>query len=166
MKKNSQQRRERPRDADAAREQCLRLLSLRARSTAELRQRLLREGYEPDDIAGVLAALTESGLLDDADFARSWVTSRQPAGIGPHRLQAELGRKGVPREMIAAALAAHADEEMDRAAAARMARKRLGKQVADRPSVARVRRFLLARGYGHDLVDNVLRSITGDEALE
>ena len=52
---------------------CLRLLTAKARTRAELSGQLAKRGY-PDDIRDrVLDRLTVAGLVDDADFAQEWV---------------------------------------------------------------------------------------------
>lgn len=84
---------------------CLRLLTARARTRAELAGQLAKRGYR-DDVAGaVLDRLAAVGLIDDEDFAAQWVRSRQAhAGRGRRALAAELRTKGVDDEVIAAAL--------------------------------------------------------------
>ena len=48
----------------------LNLLGYRARSEAEIRDRLTRYGYLEETIEGVVLRLEELGYLDDAEFAR------------------------------------------------------------------------------------------------
>ncbi len=97
-------------ETSAAREEqahalCLRLLTVRARTRAELSSRLAQRGY-PDDVAQtVLRRLEAVGLVDDEDFADQWVRTRQAhAGKGKRALAAELRTKGVDDRVIAAAL--------------------------------------------------------------
>src|ERR1700754_768720 len=91
---------------EQARALCLRLLTARARTRAELEGQLAKRGY-PDEVSGrVLDRLTEVGLVDDADFAEQWVRSRRlNAGKGKRALAAELRTKGVDNEGVTAALA-------------------------------------------------------------
>ncbi len=91
---------------EQARALCLRLLTARARTRAELEGQLAKRGY-PDDVrTQVLDRLTEVGLIDDTDFAEQWVRSRRVnAGKGKRALAAELRTKGVDNEVITAALA-------------------------------------------------------------
>ncbi len=75
-------------------------LSVRPRSVAETRRRLIRLGYPASLVEEVITRLVDVGFLDDADFARAWIESRdrsRPRGeIG---LRRELALKGVPREI-------------------------------------------------------------------
>jgi regulatory protein len=161
MGRKSSKRRERPLDEGAAREKCLRLLSVRARSTAELRAGLLREGFEGGIVSGVLDSLADVGLLDDEEFARSWIAGRKAAGIGRHKLAAELGRKGIDRSTTERLIAEQVDEGDERRQAEAIARRRLGAEW-DAKALARVRRLLLTRGYGFGTVDEVLQAIAGE----
>ena len=62
---------------------CLRLLTARARTRAELAGRLTQRGYPDEVIDGVLGRLEAVGLIDDEDFAAQWVRARQThAGKG------------------------------------------------------------------------------------
>jgi regulatory protein len=151
-------------DETAARERCLRLLSVRARSAAELRERLVGAGFEKSVTGSVLADLAAAGLVDDEEFARSWIAARAGAGIGRHRLRAELGRKGIERGEIERLLAEQVDDEMERGRAEAIARRRLAEGTRDAKALARVRRLLLGRGYGFELVDDVLRLVAGEDS--
>src|SRR3954465_14951054 len=102
---------------EQARSLCLRLLTARARTRAELAGQLAKRGY-PDDVSNrVLDRMADVGLIDDADFAEQWVRSRREnAGKGKRALAAELRTKGVDDDLIAEALAdVDADAERVRA---------------------------------------------------
>src|SRR5258708_27543428 len=91
---------------EQARALCLRLLTVRARTRAELAAQLTKRGY-PDDVSTrVLDRLTDVGLVDDRDFAEQWVRSRHAnAGKGKRALASELRTKGIDDETIVEALA-------------------------------------------------------------
>lgn len=93
-----------PRD-ELARAFCLRLLTARARTRAELAGQLAKRGYPDDVSARVLDRLAAAGLVDDAEFAEEWVYSRRAnAGKGKRALAAELHTKGVEDDVITAVL--------------------------------------------------------------
>ena len=84
---------------------CLRLLTARARTRAELAGQLAKRGYPDDVSARVLDRLADVGLIDDADFAEQWVHSRRAnAGKGKRALAAELHTKGVDNDVITSVL--------------------------------------------------------------
>ncbi len=140
---------------------CLRLLTARARTRAELAGQLARRGY-PDDVAGrVLDRLASAGLIDDAAFAEQWVRSRHRyAGRGRRALAAELRRKGVDDEVAAEALG-EVDAAAERVRAEELVRKRLRREDldGDRTKVARRLVAMLARrGYHQTMAYDVVRT--------
>lgn len=130
-------------------DRALRLLSFRARSTREMRERLLRAGFPDDVVEGELTRLSAVRLLDDErfaeDFTRSSVTYRK---VGRRGVRAGLAAKGVAREAIEAATADLTEESeqvrADALAAARAPRVRGKERPAAFNSLAG---FLMRRGY-------------------
>lgn len=135
----------------------LRLLNERLRSTAEVRERLMRRGYEEEQVERVLSRLTELGLLDDRAFARAWVENRQAfRPRGRPALAAELRKKGLSPEVIAEALASSSPEE-EAAQALELARRRApALRGLDRPAfLRRLQSFLARRGFSAEVVRRV-----------
>lgn len=134
---------------------CLRLLTARARSRAELIGKMAKHGY-PDEVAeAVLSRLVSVGLVDDEDFATQWVRSRHTySGKGKRALAAELRTKGVDAEVIAAALDG-IDAGAERGRAEQLVERRLRREVLaedDDPKVMRRLVGMLARrGYSQTM---------------
>ncbi|SCG79414.1 regulatory protein RecX [Micromonospora humi] len=95
-----------PRDeAELAREICLRQLATRPRTRAELAGALARRGISEETAEQVLDRYDEVGIVDDAAFARAWVSSRHNGrGLARRALATELRQKGVDGEVAGAAL--------------------------------------------------------------
>ena len=152
---------------EQARALCLRLLTARARTRAELAGQLAKRGY-PDDVSSrVLDRLTQVGLIDDADFAEQWVRSRRVnAGKGKRALAAELRTKGVPGEVITAALAG-IDAGAERERAEQLVRDKLRRERLNGEDEAKVMRRLvgmLARsGYGQSMAVDVVSTELASE---
>ena len=128
-----------PSREEQARALCLRLLTARARTRAELSVQLVKRGY-PDDVRDVvLDRLARVGLIDDAEFAEQWVESRRSsAGKGKRALAAELHTKGVDNDVITTVLAGiDAGAERDRAEQLVQARLRRENLDGDQARVAR-----------------------------
>ncbi|HEY8492064.1 MAG TPA: RecX family transcriptional regulator [Dehalococcoidia bacterium] len=126
-------------------ESALRLLSYRPRSEGELRDRLRRKGLPADLVDETVAWLRERRYLDDGEFARFWTESRHAYGV--HRIRGELRRKGVDRETVQEALAAH-----DEVAAAARAAERKARTIpaTDRQTfTARLGGYLQRRGFSY-----------------
>lgn len=151
-------------DVERAKACCFRLLAYRARSEAELGQRLRARGFAASVIEQTLARLRELGMVDDAEFAETWVEGRlAQRPMGPAALRSELRRKGVPGDLAARAIEKRLGEEAQFDLALALARKRLaGQQASDPKAVARIRRFLVQRGFSSDTIQSVMARIRGD----
>jgi len=113
-----------PDPESVARAIALRLLTGAPRSRRQLEEALARRGV-PDDVAArVLDRFTEVGLIDDAEYARMLVRSRQESrGLARRALAAELRRKGIDDDVAAEALA-DVDSEAEAAGAEALLRRR------------------------------------------
>ena len=146
---------------------CLRLLTVRARTRAELAAQLVKRGY-PDDLSErVLDRLTDVGLVDDRDFAEQWVRSRHVnAGKGKRALVSELRTKGVDDEVITAALA-DVDSDAERVRAEHFVADKLRWERLtddDEPKLARRLVAMLARrGYGQSMAFDVVKVALANE---
>jgi regulatory protein len=146
---------------EQARALCLRLLTARARTRAELAGQLQKRGY-PDDVSmTVLDRLGDVGLIDDAGFAQQWVESRRAnAGKGKRALAAELRTKGLDNDVIAAALnGIDASAEHDRAVTLVQTRLRRENLDGDQTKVARRLVGMLARrGYNESMCFDIVKT--------
>ena len=155
-----------PDPESVARTICLRLLTGRARSRAELAE-ALRTRNVPDDAAGrVLDRLAAVGLVNDSAFAVDFVhAKRAERGLAGRELSRQLRGKGVDDEVIADALA-DIDEDAERAVARRLAERKL-KTMTGLDTQAQVRRLagMLARkGYSPGVAFQVVREVVGEAA--
>jgi regulatory protein len=151
---------------EQARAVCLRLLTARARTRAELAGQLTKRGYSDDVSTRVLDRLTAVGLIDDADFAERWVQSRRRhSGKGKRRLVAELRAKGIDGDVIAAALD-DADVTAERDRAVELVRARLRRKNLDGDQMKVARRLvamLARRGYQQTMAFEVVGAEMGLE---
>jgi regulatory protein len=153
---------------EQARALCLRLLTARARTRAELAGQLTKRGY-PDDVSAlVLDRLTAVGLVDDEDFAEQWVRSRRVnAGKGRRALASELRTKGIDDDVIAAALEdIDSDAERSRAeqlVADKLRRERLTDDADDVKVTRRLVAMLARRGYSQSMAFDVVKVALASE---
>lgn len=147
-----------PSREEQARSLCLRLLTARSRTRAELSGQLAKRGYPADVSERVLDRLAAVGLIDDAEFAEQWVQSRRArAGKSKRALAAELHTKGVDDDVITEVLSGiDAGAERDRAEL--LVRAKLRRETLT--DEARVTRRLVAmlarRGYSQNLACEVV----------
>src|SRR3989338_10450004 len=79
----------------------LKYLSFRNRSIKEVYDYLLRKNFIDETINSVLKRLVDMKFLNDEEFARSWIESRQKyKGKSKYILKNELRVKGVNREIF------------------------------------------------------------------
>ena len=151
-------------------DRAINMLAARARSSVELRRLLVRKGEPAEYVAVAIERLVAAGLLDDASFARQFARSKAlGAGLSRRRLQQELARKGVARELSDDAIEEVLDEEGidDSASIERVARKKLRTlSKLDAPTQRRrLYAFLARRGYTPDEIRDALSAL-GDDAEE
>src|SRR6478752_7870061 len=152
---------------EQARNLCLRLLTARARTRSELEGQLTKRGF-PDEVSNrVLDRLTQVGLIDDADFAEQWVSSRRTnAGKGKRALAAELRTKGVDNDVITAALA-DIDAGVERERAEQLVRDKLRREKLGDDDDTKVARRLVGmlarRGYNHTMAFDVVKDELASE---
>lgn len=136
----------------------LRLLGYRARSEFELKDRLARKDFSEPAIQQVVDRLREIDLIDDREFAQSWVQSRLAARpLGPIRLRWELKKKGIEESIAAAVISQVFPGETEQSMARELAERELAKQEQVRPAdLARIKRLLIRRGFSFDIVQQVV----------
>ena len=151
---------------EQARALCLRLLTARARTRAELEGQLAKRGYPDDVSAGVLDRLADVGLIDDADFAEQWVRSRRVnAGKGKRALAAELRTKGVDNDVITAALS-DIDAGAERERAEQLVNDKLRRERNTEDELKLTRRLvgmLARRGYSQTMAFDVVKVALANE---
>lgn len=154
--------------ASVARGICLRALTGAPKTRQQLAELLARREIPAGPAEAVLDRLTEVGLIDDAVYARTWVTSRQAGrGLARRALQTELRAKGVDPEVAAAAVEL-IDDEDERAAARRLverkvpAMRRLDRATASRRLMGMLSRKGYAGGLAAAVVHEVLDTAADD----
>ncbi len=144
-------------------DRALRMLAFRARSSVELERGLARKGERGPAVDAALARLAAAGVLDDEAFARQFARSRLGGAVGRSRVVRELVGRGLGRASAEGAVREAADDggagEAD--AVERAARKKLRSLEGLEPAVRRRRLygFLARRGFEHDEIARVLRSL-------
>jgi regulatory protein len=156
-------------------------LAVRSRSVEETRRRLLRLGYAAAIVDEVVNRLVALGYLDDGAFARAWVESRDRARPrGAVALRRELGRKGVPDDVVSEVLEARAGTtgetsrpdlhtsdapDADRQAAQRLVDKRassLAREVDPRRRRQKAYALLARNGFSPDICAEIAAGVVSD----
>jgi len=139
------------------------LLAAKARSVAELRERLLERCSEKAVVETVIARLREYGYLDDERFAVSYASSKvRQSPVGRRRLEQSLAMKKVDRAVANDALdqvfAETPEEELiDRAIEKRV---RLRGRPKTRAEAKSLFDHLLRQGFPFELVSEKVRAVS------
>lgn len=151
-----------PLDEKAARVAAFDLLARKAWSARELTHRLTRRGAPAALAHSVVGDLEARGYVNDTAFAEWWASTRARARkIGSLRLRHELLGRGIPAALAAAAVEAAFEDGGELEHALEAARRRLPALLRSAPerAPARLRDFLLRRGYPRDVAADVVRRL-------
>lgn len=147
-----------------ARAICLRLLTLRARSRAELAEALSKRGVPDESAARVLDRFVEVGLIDDAALALSLAGAQhRERGLARRAVAARLRQRGLTDQVESALATIDGDDE--RAKAVELVERRR-RALAGQPLDVQARRLvgMLARkGYAPGLAYAVVRDALAAE---
>ena len=126
----------------------------REHSRAELSAKLLPHVQEGDDLEALLDDFAKRNWLSDERTAEQVVQHRR-SRFGSQRITHELRQKGISEELISAALPELKDSEL--AAAREVWQRKFGSLPQDAKEKAKQMRFLQSRGFGFDVIFQVLR---------
>jgi regulatory protein len=137
-------------------------LARREYSRAELRAKLLPHVQADDefdsasapDLDALLDDLTRRGWLSD-ERAVTQLLHAKRGRYGTQRITHELRQRGIDETLIAGALPELKESEL--ATAHEVWRKKFGAPPQDTKEKARQMRFLQSRGFGFDVISQVLR---------
>ena len=140
----------------------LHILGRRDHSRHELFTKLRRKYPEQAaEIETILDYLEETGVCDDARFAREYVHYLQATNPkGQYRLRQELQKKGIAADLIAATLDEHDADETP--LALQLARRKAASLPADldiHKKRDRLYRFLVSRGFSFDTAREAAKRI-------
>lgn len=125
---------------------------------------MARRGVPEDVAERVLDRFTEVGLIDDAEYARMLVRSRQESrGLARRALAVELRRKGIDGDVAAEALT-QVDDESEEAGARALLRRRWRPGVDPDVQARRALAMLGRKGYPSGLSRRLLAEMRDDGA--
>jgi regulatory protein len=147
------------------------MLARAPRSVRDLRRRLLLKGEPGTEVEAAIERLIAAGLLDDAAFARAFVRSKVVSqGFSRRRLQQELAKRGVARDIADAAIVEvlHDDDVDEGANIERAALKKLRtlRGLDEETQRRRLYAYLARRGYDADEVRAVVGRVRGQQRAD
>lgn len=144
-------------------EAALTSLDLSARTAREIGDALRRKGYVPPCVDAVVEKLTDSGIVDDAQYAARLAELQAKRPVGVYAFKRRLRAKGISDEDAEAALAAFDDAQQQEAALE--AAQKLYRKYAELPAregKAKLSQALARRGFGWDAIESALERLLDD----
>ena len=139
----------------------LKMLGRRELSEQQVRQRLARKEYEPDDIDQAVARLREERAINDVRVAEAIVrTETGSRKRGKIRVRIQLERAGIAKDLAKKAIDEVFGAIDDEALIEASLRKRLrGRDtIADDREFQRLFRYLIGQGFESDRVMKTLKA--------
>lgn len=137
----------------------LRIINARPMSVKEMRTRLIEKGEAEEYAEASALWLSEMGLINDVAYAASLVRHYALKGYGKSRINQELRRHGIDRELWDDALLnmPEQDDQLRRFIAARLP------DPEDRAQVQKVSNALFRRGYSWDEIRHAINNYKCEE---
>ncbi len=140
-----------------------RFLGYRDRSVAEVRRHLLGRNIGDEAVDEAIRRLQDQGYLDDARLAQRFAEDRRTLDSwGSERIERRLAELGVDGDLIAAAVRAGEDGELD--AAVTLLRRRFPVPPASDRERERALGLLVRRGYELELAYDAVRRLEREAA--
>ena len=139
-----------------------RMASSRMLSKKELTDRLRRKGADPDEAAEAAERMEELGAVNDSAYAGVVVRHYAAMGYGRGRVEQELYRRGIPKELWEEALGELPDSAD---AIDAFLRGKLKGRKPDRAELKRLSDALLRRGYSWNEIRPALNRL-GETEIE
>ena len=132
------------------------LLSRRDHSERELMTKLSQKGYS-DGAEEAIRKLRDSGYVSDERFARLYVRELQTfKKYGKRRIEQELYRKGVDREIISQVIE---ETNFDESELVSLIQRKYSRYLSDEKGVAKTINGLLRMGYSYGEIRSALKEI-------
>ena len=138
---------------DKAYGNALRYVAMRPRSEWELADYFRRKGIDEEAGKQITERLRNVGLLDDAAFARTWVSNRRLLkATSKRKLRLELKQKRVPEEIIDQVLAEDVTDERN------VLRELIAKKRSRYPDRQKLMQYLARQGFSYDDIKSAIEA--------
>lgn len=140
----------------------LNLLSYRARSEKEIRDKLRRKGYEDNYIENTIEFLYRYNYINDLEFGMLFAKDRQNfKKAGKRVIMNELYQKGVDKEVISQIIDEIIDPNEELQRALELAEKKAVSYKNDdrNAKYRKLSAFLARKGYSFDIISKVLKEV-------
>jgi len=137
-----------------------RFLAVRPRSRKEIEDYLKKKEAGPSVSQVIFEKLERYGAINDFEFAKEWVESRNRIRPrGSFLLRIELGQKGIDKEIITAVLEKNEGHQFGLAQKAAEKKLKALKNLEYRPFFQKMSSYLLRRGFDFGTTKRVVDSL-------
>jgi regulatory protein len=152
-------------ERDLAERMLMKRLRGRSLSVVEARQIVAEKASDPGDVDAVLTKARRLGYLDDAALAEQLVHSAvERKGQGRRVIAQTLAKRGIPRDVIDAALAQLPDDDRERALEFARSKARSMGSLDRETALRRLSGQLARRGYGGSAALDAAREALDEQA--
>ena len=134
-------------------EAALKILSRRAHSVQELRNKLFKKEFARRDIDTAVAECLRLNLVNDHLLAEDYTEELKSKGCGPYKIKLMLYKKGIDKETINEVAGGKENNESQLAAevfARKM--KSLERETDHKKRREKAFRFMISRGFSSDVI--------------
>lgn len=142
-------------------ESALRIIERNYKTEKEVRDKLKLKGYEEDDIDSSIEFLKNYNFLNDYNYTKAFIKDKINIQ-GSQKIKYNLIKKGISKEIVQEQLSS-IDKDDEKITALNLAKKKLNiikKSENDEYKISgKLYRFLISKGYGYDVVKEVVKEV-------
>lgn len=134
----------------------------------EVIEKLREKGYGDKAINKSIQFLKEYNFINDMNYAKAYINDKLNS-FGSQKIKYTLIQKGISKEILEEALA-DLNKDNERKTAFNLAKKKLDiirKRENDSYKISgKLYRYLTSKGYGYDIVNEVVKELTSFDSFE
>jgi len=139
----------------------LRIIEKSYKTEKEVRDKLILKGYEENSINKSIEFLKEYNFINDSNYTKAFISYKLKSQ-GSQKIKYTLIQKGISKDSIDEELSS-LNKENEKNVALNIAKKKLNtikKKENDNYKIsAKLYRYLLSKGYGYDITNEVVKEI-------
>lgn len=149
-------------------ESALRIIERNYKTEKEVRDKLKLKGYEDDDIDSSIEFLKNYNFLNDYNYTKAFIKDKINIQ-GSQKIKYNLIKKGISKEIVQEQLSS-INKDDEKITALNLAKKKLNiinKSENDEYKISgKLYRFLISKGYGYDIVKEVVKEVMALDDFE
>lgn len=134
----------------------------------EVIEKLKEKGYGDNAINRSIEFLKEYNFINDINYTKAYINDKLNS-FGSQKIKYTLIQKGISKEIVEEALA-DSNKDNERKTAFNLAKKKLDiirKKENDNYKISgKLYRYLISKGYGYDIVNEIVKEVTSFDFLE